>query len=96
MKIVPLESKPAVAGTAGERKARATESAGGAPEPSAKVELSAAGSAIASVLADGSFDAQKVERISRAIRDGSYRINAEAIADKLIANSRELLESGKN
>ncbi|MBE7417792.1 MAG: flagellar biosynthesis anti-sigma factor FlgM [Ideonella sp.] len=100
MKIGPLENKPAVAGTAGERKSKAAEPAvtatsGGAPEPSAKVELSAAGSAIASVLADGSFDAQKVERLSRAIREGTYRIDAEAIADKLISNTRELLEGGK-
>jgi len=101
MKIGPLENKPAVAGTAGERKAKVAESvvstaAGDAPEPSAKVELSAAGSAIASALADGSFDAQKVERVSRAIREGTYRIDAEAIADKLIGNSRELLEAGRN
>lgn len=101
MKIGPLENKPALAGTAGERKTKVADpvagsAASGTPEPSAKVELSAAGSAIASALADGSFDAQKVERLSRAIREGTYRIDAEAIADKLIGNSRELLESGKD
>ena len=37
------------------------------------------------------FDAEKVSRISQSIADGSYKINAEVIADKLIANAQELL-----
>ena len=37
------------------------------------------------------FDAEKVSRISQAIADGSYKINAEVIADKLIANAQEVL-----
>jgi flagellar biosynthesis anti-sigma factor FlgM len=31
------------------------------------------------------FDAEKVSRIAEAIRDGSFTVDAEAIADKLIA-----------
>jgi negative regulator of flagellin synthesis FlgM len=60
------------------------------PEASAKVELSST----ASVLAqpdNADFDAAKVERIAQAIRDGQFQVNAEAIADKLIANTRDLL-----
>jgi len=37
------------------------------------------------------FDSAKVDRISQAIRDGKFVINAEAIADKLILNAEELL-----
>jgi len=37
------------------------------------------------------FDAEKVQRISEAIRDGKFTVNADAIADKLIANAQELL-----
>ena len=37
------------------------------------------------------FDAEKVARISQAIADGTFKINAEVIADKLIANAQELL-----
>jgi negative regulator of flagellin synthesis FlgM len=43
----------------------------------------------ADVSAD--FDAAKVERISQEISDGSYKVNPEAIADKLLANAQELL-----
>jgi len=60
------------------------------PEASAKVALSpAAASGINEANAD--FDAEKVARIAQAIRDGKFKLNAEAIADKLIANARELL-----
>ncbi|MGI4798000.1 MAG: flagellar biosynthesis anti-sigma factor FlgM [Janthinobacterium lividum] len=40
----------------------------------------------------GDFDTEKVNRISAAIADGSYKINADAIADKLISNAQELLK----
>jgi len=36
------------------------------------------------------FDTARVEQIKSAIRDGSYHINAEAIADKVIQSIREL------
>ena len=41
--------------------------------------------------ATADFDAEKVARISQAIADGSFKINAEVIADKLIANAQEVL-----
>jgi negative regulator of flagellin synthesis FlgM len=96
MKIGPLENKPALAPAGADRKPAAGGAAAtsSSPEPSAKVELSAAASVIASGLADGSFDAQKVERLTRAIRDGQYQIDPQAIADRLLANTRELLDRG--
>ncbi len=36
------------------------------------------------------FDAGRVEQIKSAMRDGSYHINAEAVADKIIQSIREL------
>jgi negative regulator of flagellin synthesis FlgM len=59
-------------------------------EPSAKVALSPTASNMRAPASD-SFDSAKVERISQAIRDGKFKVNAEAIADKLIANAAELL-----
>lgn len=95
MKIGPLENKPAagVERPAGsERKADVSKSGPGASSAaSAKVELSATAAALSTDAAEGSFDQAKVERIAQAIRDGSYQINADAIADKLISNAQELL-----
>jgi negative regulator of flagellin synthesis FlgM len=94
MKIGPLENKPAVATTATERKADPAKIAGGTAnrEASAKVELSSTAASMSGGAAtEASFDQAKVDRIAQAIRDGNYKINAEAIADKLISNAQELL-----
>lgn len=91
MKIGPLENKAALAPLAAERPAATAtpaKKAGDGAEPSAQVALSSAAS---SLLTGGEFDAEKVERISQAIRDGSFKVNPEVIADKLIANAQELL-----
>ncbi len=41
------------------------------------------------------FDAAKVEAIKQAISEGRFAIKPEAIADNLIASTRELLEKNK-
>jgi negative regulator of flagellin synthesis FlgM len=91
MKIGPLENKSTLPTSGADRKVAAGTAGASKPEPSAKVELSEAASALANGVADGTFDASKVERIARAIREGQYQINPEAIADQLLANARELL-----
>jgi len=93
MKIGPLEPKLPVAPLAGERAGTAPSAKANAPaggEPGVQVALSAAASGAGAVSAE--FDADKVQRIAQAIREGRYQIDADAIADKLIANARELLE----
>ncbi len=89
MKIGPLDTKPAVTQPA-ERKSSASGSSATA-EPSAQVALSAAATALSTASADPAFDSSKVDRIAQAIRDGKYKVDAEAIADKLIYNAQELL-----
>lgn len=65
--------------------------------PSARVDISSAAKLAASAGADdGSFDAAKVARISKAITEGKFTVNARAIADKLVANAQELLDSRVN
>jgi negative regulator of flagellin synthesis FlgM len=64
--------------------------AGSAAPGSTTVKLSATASSLLSA-SSGDFDADKVERMRRAIADGSFSVNAEVIADKLIANAQELL-----
>jgi len=90
MKIGPLESKPSAAPVAADRKAGANTATGNTAEASAQVALSSAATA-GTDSADGSFDSEKVTRIAQAIRDGQFKVNPEAIADKLIANAQELL-----
>lgn len=92
MKIGNL-NQPATTAPVADRKAPATAkpAAGGkASDASATVELSATANLLTQP-ADGSFDAEKVQRIAQAIRDGKFKVNHEAIADKLIANAQELL-----
>ncbi|NRF70325.1 flagellar biosynthesis anti-sigma factor FlgM [Aquincola sp. S2] len=89
MKIGSLENKAAVSPAITERKTNSTSGAP-SPEPSAKVELSA-GALLGAGGGESVFDAEKVRRIAEAIRDGKFEVNAEAIADKLIANAHELL-----
>jgi negative regulator of flagellin synthesis FlgM len=62
-----------------------------APDPSATVELSSTASTLLSGGVDADFDADKVAQISQAIADGSFKVDPQAIADKLIANAQELL-----
>lgn len=89
MKIGPVENKPPVTPVAGERAAPRPDQ-GASEESSAQVALSPA----ASQLAAADFDAEKVLRIAQAIRDGRFTVDAHAIADKLIANAREILGGG--
>jgi negative regulator of flagellin synthesis FlgM len=45
---------------------------------------------------DGTFDAEKVAEIREAIRNGSYKVNPERIADGLIDSVRDLLAGKKD
>jgi negative regulator of flagellin synthesis FlgM len=57
------------------------------------VELSSAATQLAGAASDPTFDTAKVDRIAQAIRDGKFKVNPEAIADRLIINAAELLGS---
>lgn len=41
------------------------------------------------------FNAEKVEAMKQAISNGSFQVNAEVIADKLLANAAEMLQGGR-
>jgi negative regulator of flagellin synthesis FlgM len=71
--------------------------AGAAADSSAKVELSTTAASLMSGAkgVPAEFDADKVTRISQAIAEGTFKANAEVIADKLIANAQEVFGNVK-
>ena len=99
MKIGHPADKPVAAGSpaaadpakAGQAQAAAAAPAAAAADPSATVALSSTAATLLSGGASGEFDAEKVARMSAAIASGTFKVNADAIADKLIANAQELL-----
>ena len=95
MKIGPLDTTPSATPVAGERKAAAPAPASGGAEPSAKVDLSSAAQ-VGSASSEASFDKAKVDAVSSAIAKGTYKVNPEAIADKLISNAQERLGKASN
>ena len=87
----PATGAPAAPAQAAKAAAAVQANAGAQIDASATVALSSTASTLLSGGASGEFDAEKVARIAGAIADGSFKINPEAIADKLIANAQELL-----
>ena len=78
------------------RTAQADKSA--APEASTQLELSSTATQLlqgAGAQSD-TFDAAKVQRITQAISEGKFSVNAEAVADKLLSNAQEVLSSRDN
>lgn len=98
MKIGNPFDKPGLAPATANRGSPAEAANGGAEKAADRstVALSTAATTLLNgstgVQAAGAeFDAEKVDRIRREIEQGSYRVNPEAIADKLLTNARELL-----
>ena len=72
----------------------AEESTKGLPERAAGVPVSFSSSARAldsQNRTNTDFDADRVKAMREAISNGSFRINADAIADKLLSNAEEFL-----
>ncbi len=97
MKIGNPTDKPAGVAPVGPARtqpgetAKAQEAAAHTTDASAKVELSNTAATLLSTGNNSDFDADKVARIAQAISDGKFEINAEKIADRLIANAHEVL-----
>lgn len=70
------------------------ESIKGLPDRAAGVPVSFSSSARAldnQNRANTDFDADRVKAMREAIANGTFRVNAEAVADKLLANTEEFL-----
>jgi negative regulator of flagellin synthesis FlgM len=87
--------------TGGENAAAAGAVAGAAaaakPQAGVTVTLSSASQALSSASGAGSevFNAQKVEAMKLSIADGSFKVNPEAIADKMLSNAAEMLGNAR-
>jgi negative regulator of flagellin synthesis FlgM len=95
---LPPATGPGTAAAAAEAAKPAAAAQAGQPspaDPSAKVELSSTATGLLTGGTSAEFDADKVARMADAIANGSFKINADAIADKLIANAQELLTKVK-
>jgi negative regulator of flagellin synthesis FlgM len=99
MKLAQASAAPAISqvtgnGT-GSNDAPGKGSKAGASPPvalvcSAKVLISSTAKALMDG-AEGGFDQAKVDRVRQSIANGTYKVNPEAIADKLIANAQDVL-----
>lgn len=101
MKINPLDPRSSSTSSVKERGASGDASTGAAgrvtssSSSSASIRLSpvaleAVSPGGVSALA-GAFDADKVDRVRKAVNDGSYRVNPGVIADRLIEFAMERL-----
>ena len=61
-----------------------------------EVQLSSLASQLLAPENESTFDAGRVQEIKQAIAEGKFSINAGAIADRLIASARELVDSRQN
>ncbi len=80
-------------------EAAAAAGAAAKPQPGAGVTVTLSSSASQAISGAGGsgndvFNAEKVEAMKAAIADGSFKVNAEAIADKMLANAAEMLSAG--
>lgn len=96
----PVVSTPAVAPAAAEAPGKVAGqptvvAAPTAPDASATIALSTTASTLLSAGGSAEFDADKVARIAQAINDGTFKIDAGVIADRLISNAQELLTKGQ-
>jgi negative regulator of flagellin synthesis FlgM len=72
-------------------KAAQSDAAG---TPAVAVKLSPLSEKLKSLSKDyassGAFDEKRVEELKRAIANGTYKVNASVVADKLIAEAKQL------
>ena len=90
-------------GTASQKRSQGTsttarptaDTSSSAPEASTQLDLSSTATQLLQGTGGQSdtFDAAKVQRITQAISEGKFSVNADAIADKLLSNAQEVLGS---
>ena len=86
-----------VAGGPQKTTAPAAASAANKPQAGVTVTLSSSTTEARSVSGGSEvFNAGKVESMKQAIASGTFQINAEAIADKMLSNAAEMLGGARS
>lgn len=107
MKIGPPTDNSARVGTTAQPVPQTSGQSSGTPAAPAGKRAPASGVAVtvstlartleAAAAAEASdIDSEKVESVKTAIQQGTYTVNAEAIADKLLANAQEMLNRSRD
>ena len=89
----PVE-RPANGAVGGGRPAAKSSTVNPATTSGVTVTLSAQSQSVEGSTGDV-VDTGKVEAMKSAIANGTFTVNAEAIADKLISNAREMLTTSR-
>ncbi len=63
--------------------------------PGVPVTVSPMARAFDVASSSSSFDARKVAEVRSAIENGTYRVDPEAIADKLLSNAQQVLRKAR-
>ncbi len=100
-----IGQQPDITPALGQAAQSATSKAGQATAPVAKndrkapgvgVTVSSQARALEQASSAADVDLEKVNAVRQAIDKKSYVVNAEAIADKLLANAREMLDRSRD
>lgn len=91
------DNTPAVGQSAASKAAQAALPVGKNDRKTPGVGVTVSSQARAMERADNAtaVDAEKVSAVRKSIEQKNYVVNAEAIADKLLANAREMLDRSK-
>lgn len=105
MKIGPPTDNPARVGTSAQPVPQASTQSGSstaaapagkrAPASGVAVTVSSLARTLEAAAGASDIDLEKVESVKAAIEQGTYKVNAEAIADKLLANAQEMLNRNR-
>ena len=93
--VSPTKAAGEGSGSTSRTAGKSSSSESSASSDSTTVQISSAASSLLSSVtaATAEFNAGKVEQVKQSIDNGSYQVDHEAIADKLIANAQELLSN---
>lgn len=85
--------KPVASGSVSGNRPKAEPAGARAGAPAAEVKISTASAQLAGASSGAPVDGARIAEIKQAIAEGRFQVNAEAIADGLIATARDLLNS---